>query len=261
LHCGCADCTDEIRNRDASNAEVTATCGDRIDWLQSPDGGSSSETEACAIVAGASSEFAARCGPQCDPSRCDDQVKDGAQPLCAGAVTSSSFEHANNVWVLDAATMDTATIKSIFDCLLDQQVNNEMGAERYAVYFLPGTYGTVAEPLNVLIGYYTEVAGLGKSPEDVVIHGKIEVYNRCFVPNIYEAGEFVPGSYETGATCFALNNFWRALSNLSINIVHQPGTDECRQTAMFYAISQASSMRRVDLKGGDLSLMDYCTGK
>ena len=29
------------------------------------------------------------------------------------------------------------------------------------------------------VGYYTEVAGLGASPTDVTINGKIEVYNRC----------------------------------------------------------------------------------
>jgi hypothetical protein len=29
------------------------------------------------------------------------------------------------------------------------------------------------------MGYYTEVAGLGASPAEVTINGKIEVYNRC----------------------------------------------------------------------------------
>ena len=55
-----------------------------------------------------------------------------------------------------------------------------MGTERYSLYFLPGTYGTDEEPLQVQVGYYTEVAGLGASPGDVQINGAIEVYNRCF---------------------------------------------------------------------------------
>ena len=53
------------------------------------------------------------------------------------------------------------------------------------------------------VGYYTEVAGLGASPADVTINGKIEVYNRCL---------------DDGGTsnCLALVNFWRTLSNLSL---------------------------------------------
>ena len=125
---------------------------------------------------------------------------------------------------------------------------------------MPGTYGSEAEPLRLLIGYYTEVSGLGLSPQDVVINGKIEVYNRCFLQDQYDEGEFIPTSAEN-RICFALNNFWRALANLSINIVHSAADDACRKTAMFWAISQASSMRRVDIRGGDLSLMDYCSGK
>ena len=35
------------------------------------------------------------------------------------------------------------------------------------------------QPLQFKVGYYTEVAGLGASPDDVTINGKIEVYNRC----------------------------------------------------------------------------------
>ena len=35
-------------------------------------------------------------------------------------------------------------------------------------------------PCKIKVGYYTEVAGLGASPGDVQINGKIEVNNRCF---------------------------------------------------------------------------------
>ncbi|HEX6033992.1 MAG TPA: coagulation factor 5/8 type domain-containing protein, partial [Anaerolineales bacterium] len=74
---------------------------------------------------------------------------------------------------------------------------------------------------------------------------KIEVYNRCL---------------ENGGTsnCLALVNFWRTLSNLSLNI-NALGQDGCRASANFWAVSQAVSMRRVKIGGGNLSLMDYCT--
>ncbi|MBV9787118.1 MAG: adenylyl cyclase, partial [Chloroflexi bacterium] len=120
-----------------------------------------------------------------------------------------------------------------------------MGSNRYALLFKPGVYGTATQPLQVKVGYYTEVAGLGAAPTDVVINGKIEVYNRCLT----DGGT---------SNCLALVNFWRTLSNLSLNI-NGAGQDGCRAGANFWAVSQAVSMRRLNISGGNLSLMDYCT--
>jgi len=156
-------------------------------------------------------------------------------------------------------SIPVTTIQEVFDRVWHNQVNNEMGTERYAFYFLPGTYGTPQNPLHLKLGYYMDVAGLGSNPDMVQINGKVEVYNRCFMADEYQDGLFVPGSPEQGAVCFALNNFWRSLSNLVINVVSIPGEDQCRSSANFWAISQASSMRRVDVRGARLSLMDYCT--
>ena len=154
-------------------------------------------------------------------------------------------DFGRNVTVFDPS-MSTAAIKAKFDEIHAKQVDNEMGSDRYGLYFMPGTYGTATEPLQVKVGYYTEVAGLGAMPGDVQINGAIEVYNRCFS----EDPEF------TG--CFALNNFWRGLSNLTIN-VNTLGQGGCEATANMWAVSQAVSMRRVDVKGGNLTLMDYCS--
>jgi hypothetical protein len=82
-----------------------------------------------------------------------------------------------NVYLFDP-TMTTAEIQSRADTIFSQQQNNEMGTERYALLFQPGTYGSVDEPLMLQIGYYTEISGLGDSPNDVRVFGKIEVYNR-----------------------------------------------------------------------------------
>lgn len=136
-------------------------------------------------------------------------------------------------------------IQADLDALHAQQVDAEMSTTRQAVYFLPGQYGSTADPLQVKVGYYTEVAGLGASPEDVTVHGAVEVYNRCLA----DGG--------TG-NCLALVNFWRTISNLSIDI-DKAGQDGCRASAEFWAVSQAVSMRRLDISGGNLSLMDYCT--
>jgi hypothetical protein len=146
-----------------------------------------------------------------------------------------------NVTIFDPS-MPVSEIQAILDATHAAQVDNEMGTARFAYLFLPGTYGTAEEPLQIKVGYYTEIAGLGASPADVVINGKVETYNRCLAPD----------------NCVALVNFWRTLSNLSIN-VNSAGQDGCRQTANFWAVSQAASMRRVSVSGNTLSLMDYCT--
>ncbi len=138
-----------------------------------------------------------------------------------------------------------AEIQTTLDALADQQRDNEMGSSRHAVYFLPGDYGTAEAPLQFEVGYYTEVAGLGASPDDVNVNGAIEVYNRCLA----DGGT---------SNCLALVNFWRTISNLSLQ-VNKAGQDGCRQSANFWAVSQAVSMRRFQVAGANLSLMDYCT--
>lgn len=149
-----------------------------------------------------------------------------------------------HVTIFDSS-MAVGEIQAILDATHAQQVDNEMGSARYAYLFKPGVYGSAEEPLQIKVGYYTEIAGLGASPSEVVINGKIEVYNRCL------------GDGGT-SNCIALNNFWRTLSNLTIQI-NAAGQDGCRASANFWAVSQAVSLRRVEVRGGNLSLMDYCT--
>jgi hypothetical protein len=162
----------------------------------------------------------------------------------AKAPPPAAPDFGSNVFVFDPS-MPVSQIQATVDAIYAQQVNDEMSSRRYALLFKPGVYGTAAQPLQLKVGYYTEVAGLGASPDDVTINGKVDVYNRCL---------------DNGGTsnCVALVNFWRTLSNLSIN-VNGTGEDGCRASADFWAVSQAAPMRRVHMSGGNLSLMDYCT--
>ncbi|MDB5056980.1 MAG: uncharacterized protein JWO59_452 [Chloroflexi bacterium] len=152
---------------------------------------------------------------------------------------SSQPDFGPNVYIFDPS-MPTSQIQATVDAIANQQVDNELGTQRYALLFKPGTYGTLANPLDFQVGYYTEVAGLGASPADVTINGHVDVYNRCLTPN----------------NCIALVNFWRSLSNLTINV---KGLSGCRSSGDFWAVSQAAPMRRVNITGGNLTLMDYCT--
>ncbi len=148
-----------------------------------------------------------------------------------------------NVTVFDPS-MPLADVQAALNTAYTKQVNNEMGTQRYAFLFKPGTYGTDAHPLQFKVGYYTEIAGLGLNPDDVVINGKIEVYNRCL---------------DNGGTtnCVALDNFWRTVGNLKLH-VNGAGQDTCHATANIFAVSQAVSLRRLDIDG-KASLMDYCS--
>ena len=70
-----------------------------------------------------------------------------------------------NVYVF-TPSMSQASIQSTLDSIASQQVSNQFGAQRYAVFFEPGTYGSTADPLIFQVGYYTTVAGLGLKPGD-----------------------------------------------------------------------------------------------
>jgi hypothetical protein len=142
-----------------------------------------------------------------------------------------------NVKVFDPS-MPVAQIQATIDAIAAQQVGNQFGTQRYALLFKPGTYGTATNPLNFQVGYYTQVAGLGLSPKDVVINGSVYVRNQC----------------DAAGFCTALNNFWRSLENLTINVA-PPAACYARE---FWAVSQAAPMRRVQVNG-ETTLMDYCT--
>ena len=158
-----------------------------------------------------------------------------AAPAALPAPAASPF--GPGVYVFDPS-MSQASIQATVDAIANQQIPNQFGTERYALLFKPGSYGTAANPLRFQVGYYTEVAGLGANPGDVVINGAVNVYNQC-----------IPSG------CFALENFWRSLSNLTIDIA---GGEGC-YAGDFWAVSQAAPMRRVAISTGQFTLMDYCT--
>jgi len=65
--CGCKDCIGDVLDTQVGNPAYS--CGDRIIFLQSAEGGTYSEYGACMKVAG--EEFPDECGPMCDPDRCN----------------------------------------------------------------------------------------------------------------------------------------------------------------------------------------------
>ncbi|MGW8355436.1 RICIN domain-containing protein [Streptomyces wedmorensis] len=127
-----------------------------------------------------------------------------------------------NVVVVDPS-MPSSTVQSRLNTIFQRQETNQFGTERYAVLFKPGTYNN-----DVNVGFYTQVLGLGTSPDSVTINGAVHV----------EADWFPPQN--------ATQNFWRGAENLSVTPTG--GTDR-------WAVSQASAYRRMHVRG-NLELSD-----
>ena len=141
-------------------------------------------------------------------------------------------------------SMPQSQIQSKLTAIGNGQVPNQFGEQRYAIFFEPGTYGSSSDPLTFQVGYYEQVAGLGAAPGDVVINGSAQVNNQC---------TGTPG--QADFYCTGLDNFWRSLSNLTLNFVASPtppafynnGEDAaCQDSNPMWAVSQAAPMRRVD---------------
>ena len=142
--------------------------------------------------------------------------------------------------VVFSPDMSQADIQAKADAIYAQQADNEMGTQRYALLFKPGTYGSATKPLDIKVGYYTEVDGLGQDPTDVTINGGVTATGR-------------DGSG-------ALDTFWRSVSNLTIHVVPVLGADgaaTCETGSEMWAVSQAAPMRRVDVKDFT-TFMPYC---
>lgn len=146
-----------------------------------------------------------------------------AQRFQVSAVSSSpgDVDLGPNVVVFDPS-MPSSTIQSRLNSIFQQQETNQFGSQRYAVMFKPGTYSN-----DVNVGFYTQVLGLGLSPDAVTINGAVHAEADWFQGN-------------------ATQNFWRGAENLSVNPTG--GTDR-------WAVSQAAPYRRIHLRG-NLALDD-----
>jgi hypothetical protein len=127
-----------------------------------------------------------------------------------------------NVTVFDAST-PTATIQRALDSAFALQERSQFGPHRTAFLFKSGRYH-----VNARVGFYTQISGLGLSPDDVQIDGGIRA------------------DAKWRANGNATLNFWRAVENMAIT--PDSGFDR-------WAVSQAAPLRRVHIRG-DLVLDD-----
>ena len=108
---------------------------------------------------------------------------------------------------------DEVEIQKYISAVYEKSAWEEFSLNRHAFLFMPGIYKNV----NVHVGYYTSVAGLGYLPTDVEV-GKFEIFQHPL----------------TGSM---LTNFWRTVENFTVN------------SDALFCVSQATSMRRMNIHG------------
>jgi hypothetical protein len=120
-----------------------------------------------------------------------------------------------NVLVFDPS-MPAAVIQEQIDRVYAIQQHSEFGTARYALLFLPGEYH-----VDVPVGFYTQVLGLGATPDAIHITGN--VHSDASLPH-------------NNATC----TFWRAAEGFSVTPTGG---------IMQWAVSQAVPFRRMHVRG------------
>jgi hypothetical protein len=113
-------------------------------------------------------------------------------------------------------SMPAAVIQKQLDEVYATQQHNEFGPQRNALLFLPGDY-----KVDISVGFYTEVLGLGASPDDTHITGNVHAD---------------ASSRNNNAT----TTFWRAAEGFSVT----PAGG-----VMQWAVSQAIPFRRMHVLG------------
>jgi len=142
-------------------------------------------------------------------------------PSPAAAAPAGDPDLGPNVVIVDP-TMPAAAVQARLDAIFREQERAHFTDARYAVLFKPGRYAVDAN-----VGFFTQIAGLGARPGDVVIDG-----------HVHAEADWAKG--------MALVNFWRGVENLEVR--PPDGADR-------WAVSQAAPYRRVHLHG-DLALDD-----
>ena len=137
---------------------------------------------------------------------------------CGGAnadAQSTKPDLGPNVLIFDPS-MPAKEIQERIDKVYAVEEKSEFGPARYALLFLPGKYH-----VDVPVGFYTQVLGLGATPDAVEIDGN--VHSDASLPH-------------NNATC----TFWRAAEGFSVT-----PTDGTMQ----WAVSQAIPFRRMHVRG------------
>ncbi len=138
--------------------------------------------------------------------------------VCSGAAMAAGPkpDFGPNVTVFDPS-MPVAAMQAQIDKVYAAQQHSEFGVQRNAFLFLPGEYH-----VDVPVGFYTQVLGLGVTPDSVHIVGNVH-------------------SDAASRNNNATTTFWRGVEGFSVTPT-DAGT-------MRWAVSQAIPFRRMHVRG------------
>ncbi len=135
---------------------------------------------------------------------------------------SGTPDFGPNVLIFDPS-MSMSSIQTQINNVYSIQQYNQFGSERYALLFKPGTY-TVDLP----VGFYTQILGLGASPDNVYITGYM--HSDAVLPNFNST-----------------QNFWRGAEGFSVT---------SSSGFVRWGVSQAAPLRRMHIRGYEIALHD-----
>jgi hypothetical protein len=150
-----------------------------------------------------------------------------AAVLCAASASPAQSksnqapDFGPNVLVFSPSMPATGMQRQI-DAIYAVQEHSEFGTQRNAILLLPGDYH-----LDIPVGFYTQIAGLGASPDAVHITGNVH------------ADASLP---RNNATC----TFWRGVEGFSVTPTGGATSD---RGTMQWAVSQAVFFRRMHVHG------------
>lgn len=132
--------------------------------------------------------------------------------LCDAAEPNPPSWDSNRVKIIDPSNSGWGqqAVDAIFAENGGNGVHGQFSDSRYAVMFKRGNHN-----VNVKVGFYTQIMGLGDTPQDVTL-----------------ASLFCPNG-DTDFRIGALDNFWRSVEGVQVN------------GKVTYAVSQAAPMRRM----------------
>jgi hypothetical protein len=134
----------------------------------------------------------------------------------AQSTAASAPDFGTNVLVF-SPSMPAAEMQKKVDDIYAAQEHSEFGMQRNAILLLPGEYH-----LDIPVGFYTQIVGLGATPDAVHVTGNVH------------ADASLP---RNNATC----TFWRGVEGFSVT----PTADSTMQ----WAVSQAVFFRRMHVLG------------
>ena len=135
---------------------------------------------------------------------------------CAASAIGNPF--GRNALVF-SPTDDPAKIDATVERIFREQHRRQFGPDRYALLFMPGDYSKLK---TVNVGYYTQVLGLGRTPDETRLPN---VKTPAALPN-------------NNATC----NFWVGIENVTIT---EKENSEDPEFSFQWAVSQAAPARRL----------------